>query len=122
MDDNGPSLRDLLLRHQENAGAAAVIALLFAAIYAAFKRLGLRGALMAVSAGALVASVSWVVLSEYLGLPLFAMLPVAAVCGISAFPLLTAWVKEDDRLAEGVVSGAGKLLGKLIKRFTGNGT
>lgn len=122
MDDHVPTLRDLLLRHQENAGAAAVIALLFAAVYAAFKKLSLRGSLMAVSAGALFASVGWVGLSEYLGLPLIAMLPVAAICGIAAFPVLTAWVKEDDQLAEGVVSGAGKLLGKLIKRFTGNGT
>lgn len=121
-DPTAATLRELIARHQENAGAASAISILFAVVYAGFKRLSLRGSLMAIAGGALFASTLWVVLAEYLNLPLFALLPVAAICGIAAFPLLTAWVKEDDKLAEGVVSGAGNLLTKLLKRFTGNGT
>lgn len=109
----------MLTRHQENAGAAGAVSLLFAVVYAVFKRLDWRRSLMAAMAGALFAAVAWVMLAEYAGPPIFWLLPVAALCGIAAFPLMSAYVKQDDKLADGVIAGAGRFLGGLIKRFTG---
>ena len=59
------------------------------------------------------------VLAEYANPAIFLLLPLAALCGIAAFPLMSAYVRQDDKFADGVVGGAGKLLTKLIKRFTG---
>lgn len=120
VDEPIPSIRELIASHQENAGAASIVALLFAVVYAAFKRLSLRKSLMAAGAGALLAAVAWVVTAEYLRPPAFWLLVVGFLCGLGAFPLFSAWVKEDDRIAEEVVSGAGGLLARLAKRFTGN--
>jgi hypothetical protein len=118
-DDGIPTVRDLLLRHQENAGTASVVALMFAAVYAAYKNLTWRKSLLAAGSGALFAALVWVMVAEYLRPAIFWLLPVGAVCGFAVFPLMTAWAKQDDAIADGVVSGAGGFLGRLIKRLTG---
>lgn len=118
MDDHSGFMA-MLARHQENAGAAGAISLLFGVVYAVFKRLDWQRSLMAAATGALFAATLWVVLAEYADPAIFILLPVAALCGIAAFPLMSAYVRADDAFADGVVAGAGRLLVRLIKRFTG---
>jgi hypothetical protein len=119
VDEPSASIRDLLARHQENAGATSAIALLFAVVYSAFKRLDWRRSLMAAGAGARFAAAMWIVLAEYLHPSIFMLLPVAAVCGIAAFPLMRAYVENDDEMAQGVFSAMSKFLGRWLKRILG---
>lgn len=118
MDDN-LSFRELLARHQENMGAASAISLMFAMCYAVFKRLQWQKALMAAGAGALFAAAAWLFLAAYVHPAVIILLPVAIACGVLAFPLMSAYVQRDEKIASDVVDGAGGLLAKLVKRFTG---
>ena len=118
MDDQG-SFRELLARHQENMGAASAISLCFAVCYSVFKRLEWRKALMAAGAGSLFAAVLWLFLAAYLNLAVIILLPVAAACGVLAFPLMQAYVQRDEKIASEVVDGAGGVLSRLMKRLTG---
>ncbi len=118
VDDNG-SFRDLLARHQENMGAASAISLLFAVCYAVFKRLEWQKALMAAGAGSLFSAMAWLFLAAYVNPAVLFLIPVAAACGMLAFPLMQAYVQRDEKIASDVVEGAGGLLARLAKRFTG---
>lgn len=100
-------------------GTASAISLLFAVCYSIYKRLDWRRALMAAGAGALFAAGLWLFLAEYLHLAVIILLPVAAACGMLAFPLMQAYVQRDEKIASDVVGGAGGFLSRLAKRFTG---
>lgn len=100
-------------------GGAAAISLCFAVCYSVFKQLDFRRSLMAAGAGALFSAVLWCAVSEYWHPAVFILLPLAAACGLAAFPLMKAYVAKDDELAQGMVAGAGGLLRRLLKRLTG---
>lgn len=117
--DDGDSLRGLISKHQENAGAAAAISLLWAMAYSVVKRLDIRGALMAAGVGSLGSATLWVFVSEFLNVTIIMLVPIAAACGVGAFPLLRAWTRKDDQFADGVVDSAGGFIGRWLKRLTG---
>lgn len=118
MDESG-SFRDLLARHQENMGAASAISLLSAVVYATFKKLDLKRSLMAAGAGSLFAAFAWLFVAEFIHPAVIILLPVAIFCGVLAFPLMTAYVQKDEKIASDVVDGSAGLLARLMKRFTG---
>lgn len=117
MDDHG--WRDILSRHQENAGAVSILSLLWAMAYAVIKRLDLWAALAAAGIGALAGATLWIFLAEFINPNLIIMLPVAVGCGVGAFPLMRSWTKKDDAITDGVVDTAGGFITKWLKRFGG---
>ncbi len=119
MDDPTSPLRDLLARNQENMAGGALISLAWSACYSFFKHLALREALMAGGAGALFSATMWLFLSEYLHAALFVLFPVAVGSGIGAFPLMRAYTKKDDAIADDVVDIGGGLVARILKRFGG---
>lgn len=122
MDDSGSSsFRALLAQHQENMGAASAISLLFAVVYATFKRLDWRRSLMAAGAGAVFAAALWLFLADWLHPAVIFLLPVAIACGVLAFPVMSAYVLRDEKIASEVVDGAEGFLKRLLRRVMGGG-
>ncbi len=117
MDD--PSLRELLARNQEGMTGASILSLFFSTTYVVRKGFDLWNALQGAAIGALFAATLWVFLSEMVHLALFFIVPVAAGCGYGAFPLVKAWARKDDAIADDVVSIGGGLLARFLKIFGG---
>lgn len=119
MDEPTSTLRELLQKNQANLAGAAIISLMWSVCYAFFKRLGLREALMAGGVGALLSATLWLFLASYLNVALFVLFPVAAACGVGAFPLLKAYSKKDDAIADDVVDIGGGIVARILKKFGG---
>jgi hypothetical protein len=114
VDDHG--WREILARNQENAGIASVISLGWAAGYAIVKRLDVWSALSAALVGALAAATLWIFLAESFSLKLIIVVPLGVGCGIGAFPLLKAYTRRDDAIADGVLSTAEGWLSRFLKK------
>lgn len=119
MDDPVNPLRDLLARNQENMAGGAFISLAWSACYSFFKRLAFREALMAGGAGSLFSATLWLFLSEWGHAQLYILFPVAVGCGVGAFPLMRAYTKKDDAIADDVVDIGGGIVARLLKRLGG---
>ncbi len=117
MDD--PTLRDLLARNQEGMAGASILSLFFSASYVVIKQFDLWRSLQGAAVGALFSATLWLFLQEFLHLALFFIVPVAAGCGYGAFPLVKAWARKDDAIADDVVVFGSGLLTRLLKIFGG---
>jgi len=117
--DDPSSLRAMLDRNQETVAFTTVLSLLFAVTYAVMNKLDWRGACLAVGAGSLFAATLWLFMAEYWHISIVMVLPIAAGCGIGAFPLLKAYVKRSDAIADGVVDGASGWLTRWLRKKNG---
>ncbi len=118
MDDQG-SFRDLLARNQEGMAGAAALQLVFALVYAIVRQLDLWRSVQAIIIGALFAASLWLVLAEMLKLAAYYIVPVSIGCGFGAYPLVNAYVKRSDALADGALDGGVGFLKRWVKRFGG---
>ena len=99
---------------------ASILSLFFSASYVVAKGFDFWKALQGAAVGALFSAAMWLFLQEFLHLALFFIVPVAAGCAYGAFPLVKAWARKDDAIADNLVDGTSGLLSKWIKRFGGN--
>jgi len=118
MDDHG-SWREILARNQENAGAAAVVSLAWSAGYSVVKRLDFGAAFTAAGVSAMASATLWTFLSEYLNPNIVILIPVAVGCGIGTFPLMRAYSKRDDAIADGIVGTGEGWLSRFLKKRGG---
>ncbi len=116
------SLQDLLRRHQEGMAGATALSLLFGANYAVLKRLNFARAVTGATTGALFAGALWLFVAEYMALKVFFIVPVAFFSGYVAYPLLNAWVKKDDALADDITGTARGFLGRWFRNKSNGGT
>lgn len=112
-------LRQLLAQHQENAVAASLLSLLWAFAYAVAKRFDFKTALTAAGIAALSSATIWLFLAAYVNPTILFLLPVGVGCGVGAFPIMRAYTKKDEALADEIVTGAGSFLSRWMKKFTG---
>lgn len=98
---------------------ASILSLFFSASYVVAKGFDFLRAVQGAAVGALFAATLWLFLQEFLHLALFFIVPVAAGCGYGAFPLVRAWARKDDVIAENLVDGTSGLLSRWIKKFGG---
>lgn len=117
MDD--PTLRELLARNQEGLAGSSGLALVFGACYAIYKSLDFKRSLLAAATGSLFAASIWTFLAEMYHVALFFFIPVAVISGFGAFPLVRAYIRKDDTLADGAVDKASGLVSRWFKRFGG---
>lgn len=118
MDDHG-SLRDLLARNQEGMAGAAGLQIFFAMIYAVVRQLDLWKSIQAIVIGALFAATLWLVLAEMLKLEPYYIVLVSIGCGFGAYPLVNAYVKRSDALADGAFTEGIGFLKRWVRRLGG---
>lgn len=90
---------------------SAVVALFASIIYAVSKGFNLKQSLLAGGIGAFFAACLWLFLGSYLNLALFFFVPVGFGCGFAGYPLVRAYTKRDDALADGAIDAAKKRVG-----------
>lgn len=109
----------MLSRNQQGMAGASFLSLVCGAFFAIYMQLDFRKAMLAALTGALFAASSWMFLAEMWNVALIFFIPVAIICGFGAFPIVRAYVRKSDDIAEGAVGAALGFVGRWFKRIGG---
>lgn len=109
MDD--PSLLDLIVRHKQGIVGAVGLAAFFSMTYAIVSEFALKKSLQGIFIGCVFSGAGWLFLASYLSLAVYFVVPVALGGAYLPFPLIRAYIRRQDRLADKALDIAQKRTG-----------
>jgi hypothetical protein len=89
--------------HHQSALTAAAFSVIAAMIYSWFRKLPYNQFAQAVAVCVFLAIVADVILLEWVKLPKVACVLIGAVAGFSGRPLIMAYIKRDEKIADSVL-------------------
>ena len=98
MDD--PSLLDLIARHKQGIGGAVGLSAFFSMTYSIVSEFGLKKSMQCVFIGCVFSGAGWLFLASYLNLAVYFVVPVALGGAYLPFPLIRAYIRRQDKLAD----------------------
>lgn len=109
MDD--PSLLDLLVRHKQGIVGAMALGACFSATYAIVSEFGVKKSLQGIFTGCVFSGAGWFFLAEYLHPAIYFVVVVALGGALLPFPLMRAYIRRQDKLADKALDLAQKRTG-----------
>lgn len=95
-----PSLLDLLARHKQGIVGCVSLGACFSATYAIVSEFDLKKAAQAIFIGCVFSGAGWFFLAEYLQLAIYFVVPVSLGGAYVPFPLIRAYIRRQDKLAD----------------------
>ena len=106
-----PSLLDLVVQHEQGIGGAMALSICFSASYAIVSEFGMKKAIQAIFIGGVFSGAGWLFLVEWLHLAVYFVVVVALGGSYLPFPLIRAYIRRQDKLADKALDAAEKKLG-----------
>ena len=110
--DDAPSLLDLITKHKQGIMGAMTLSAGFSMTYAIVSEFGVKKALQGVFVGCVFSGAGWFFLVEYLHLAVLFVVPVALGGAYLPFPLIRAYIRRQDKLADKALDVAEKKIGE----------
>jgi hypothetical protein len=109
MDD--PSLLDLLIKHHQGIGGSMALSAFFSATYAIGSEFGLKKGAQAIFIGCVFSGAGWFFFAEFWHLAVYFVVVVALGGAYLPFPLIRAYIRRQDKLADRLLDKAEKKTG-----------
>jgi hypothetical protein len=101
-----PSLLDLLVQHEQGIAGSMVLSTFFSATYAIGSEFGLKKGVQGVFIGCVFSGAGWFFLAEYIHLAVYFVVLVALGGSYLPFPLIRAYIRRQDKLADKLLDKA----------------
>jgi len=106
-----PTLLDLVVRHKQGIAGAMGLAVFFSMAYAIVSEFGVKQSLKGVFVGCVFSGTGWFFAAEYLHPAVYFVVPLALLGSILPFPLMRAYIRRQDKLADKAFDLASKKTG-----------
>jgi hypothetical protein len=102
---------DLLIQHKQGIAGSMVLSVFFSATYAIGSEFGLKKGAQAIFVGSVFSGAGWLFLASYLHLAIYFVVAVALGSAYLPFPMIRAYIRRQDKLADKALDVAAKKAG-----------
>ena len=108
---NDPTLLDIIIHNKQGIVGAALLSVAFSAIYGIVSEYGIGRVVFLIFSGCVFSGAGWLFLCEYVHLAVYFVVPVALLGSIAPYPLLRAYIRRQDSLANKALDIAARKTG-----------